>query len=88
MRLKGLLLIFIWGAFSAYYIYTPVPEDIEERWKLMLTDCFFRTLSHLVGKQTCCAMGTARGLLGTSVEHCVFVWFCIVLSVICHGKID
>ncbi|XP_076139080.1 arylacetamide deacetylase [Alosa pseudoharengus] len=47
MRLKGLFFIFIWGALTAYYIYTPVPEDIDERWKLMITDCFFRTLSHL-----------------------------------------
>ncbi|XP_012988909.3 arylacetamide deacetylase isoform X1 [Esox lucius] len=35
------------GAFTAYYVYQPIPDQIEERWKLMLTDCFFRTLSHL-----------------------------------------
>ncbi|XP_026998429.1 arylacetamide deacetylase isoform X1 [Tachysurus fulvidraco] len=34
-------------ALTAYYIYTPVPDNIEQRWKLMITDCFFRSLSHL-----------------------------------------
>ncbi|KAK2868720.1 hypothetical protein Q7C36_000591 [Tachysurus vachellii] len=34
-------------ALTAYYIYTPVPDNIEQKWKLMITDCFFRSLSHL-----------------------------------------
>ena len=51
MRLKGLFLLLSLGAFTAYYIYEPIPEDIEERWKLMLTNCLFRSLSHLVRTQ-------------------------------------
>ncbi|XP_062329918.1 LOW QUALITY PROTEIN: arylacetamide deacetylase [Osmerus eperlanus] len=47
MRLKGLFVLLSFGAFTAYYIYEPIPEDIEERWKLMLTNCLFRSLSHL-----------------------------------------
>ncbi|KAM6960474.1 arylacetamide deacetylase [Aplochiton taeniatus] len=47
MRSKGIFLLIILGALSSYYIYEPIPEDIEERWKLMLTNCFFRSLSHL-----------------------------------------
>ncbi|CAB1349317.1 unnamed protein product [Coregonus sp. 'balchen'] len=47
MRLKGIFLLLSLGAFTAYYVYQPIPDAIEERWKLMLTDCFFRTLSHL-----------------------------------------
>ncbi|XP_064418267.1 arylacetamide deacetylase isoform X3 [Latimeria chalumnae] len=31
----------------AYYIYTPIPEQIEQRWKLMVTDAFFRSLGRL-----------------------------------------
>ena len=48
MRSKGVILFLVLGAFTAYYVYSPIPDDIEERWKLMLTDCFFRSLSNLV----------------------------------------
>ncbi|XP_066508496.1 arylacetamide deacetylase-like [Hoplias malabaricus] len=47
MRSKAVILFLVLGAFTAYYVYSPIPDDIEERWKLMLTDCFFRSLSHL-----------------------------------------
>ncbi|XP_024263471.1 arylacetamide deacetylase [Oncorhynchus tshawytscha] len=47
MRLKGIFLLLSLGAFTSYYVYQPIPDEIEERWKLMLTDCFFRSLSHL-----------------------------------------
>ncbi|KAI4881458.1 hypothetical protein NFI96_030331 [Prochilodus magdalenae] len=47
MRSKGVILFLVLGAFTAYYVYSPIPDDIEERWKLMLTDCFFRSLSNL-----------------------------------------
>ncbi|KAK3513599.1 hypothetical protein QTP70_026033 [Hemibagrus guttatus] len=47
MRSIGALFLLSACALTAYYIYTPVPENIEQRWKLMITDCFFRTLSHL-----------------------------------------
>lgn len=48
MRLKGIVSLIVLGSISAYYIYEPIPEDIDERWKLMLTNSFFRGLSHLV----------------------------------------
>ncbi|XP_074536133.1 arylacetamide deacetylase [Halichoeres trimaculatus] len=47
MKLGSIILFFAVCSFTAYYIYEPIPEDIDERWKLMLTDCFFRSLSHL-----------------------------------------
>ncbi|XP_061829073.1 arylacetamide deacetylase [Nerophis lumbriciformis] len=47
MRLGSIILSAALCAFTAYYVYEPIPEDIEERWKLMLTDAFFRSLSHL-----------------------------------------
>ncbi|KAM7376144.1 hypothetical protein PAMP_005889 [Pampus punctatissimus] len=31
----------------AYYIYIPLPDDIQEPWKLMLMDAGFRTVVHL-----------------------------------------
>ncbi|XP_066477994.1 arylacetamide deacetylase [Tiliqua scincoides] len=31
----------------AYYVYSPLPENVEERWKLMLINVGFRTLQHV-----------------------------------------
>ncbi|CAJ1065316.1 arylacetamide deacetylase isoform X1 [Xyrichtys novacula] len=47
MKLGSIILFVAVCSFTAYYIYEPIPEEIEERWKLMLTNSFFRTLSHL-----------------------------------------
>ncbi|XP_023262214.1 arylacetamide deacetylase-like [Seriola lalandi dorsalis] len=47
MRLVSIILFVALCSFTAYYIYEPIPEEIEERWKLMLTNSFFRSLSHL-----------------------------------------
>ncbi|XP_029027977.1 arylacetamide deacetylase [Betta splendens] len=47
MRLGSIILFAALCSFTAYYIYEPIPEEIEERWKLMLTNSFFRSLSHL-----------------------------------------
>ncbi|KAF5896995.1 arylacetamide deacetylase-like, partial [Clarias magur] len=47
MRSAGALVLVSVCALTAYYIYSPVPDNIEQRWKLMITDCFFRSLSHL-----------------------------------------
>ncbi|XP_006034098.1 arylacetamide deacetylase [Alligator sinensis] len=33
----------------AYYVYTPLPENIEERWKLMLISAGFRSVGHMAG---------------------------------------
>lgn len=48
MRLGSIILFVAFCSFTAYYVYEPIPEEIEERWKLMLTNSFFRSLSHLV----------------------------------------
>ncbi|CAB1446433.1 unnamed protein product [Pleuronectes platessa] len=47
MRLGSIILFVALCSLTAYYIYEPIPEEIEEKWKLMLTNCFFRSLSHL-----------------------------------------
>ncbi|XP_060929644.1 arylacetamide deacetylase [Limanda limanda] len=47
MRLGSIIVFVALCSFTAYYIYEPIPEEIEEKWKLMLTNCFFRSLSHL-----------------------------------------
>uniref|UniRef100_A0A663MBN4 Arylacetamide deacetylase n=1 Tax=Athene cunicularia TaxID=194338 RepID=A0A663MBN4_ATHCN len=43
-----LLWLFLTSALLAYYIYTPIPEDIGEPWKVMLLSAGFRTMGHLV----------------------------------------
>lgn len=50
MRLGNIILFVAFCSFTAYYVYEPLPEEIEEKWKLMLTNCFFKTLSHMVRK--------------------------------------
>ncbi|NWH18195.1 AAAD deacetylase, partial [Grus americana] len=42
-----LLCLFLASALAAYYIYTPLPEDIEEPWKVMLITAGFRAVGHL-----------------------------------------
>ncbi|NXO55887.1 AAAD deacetylase, partial [Aramus guarauna] len=42
-----LLCLFLASALAAYYIYTPIPEDLEEPWKVMLIAAGFRALGHL-----------------------------------------
>ncbi|NXK48463.1 AAAD deacetylase, partial [Chauna torquata] len=42
-----LLCFCITCALVAYYIYTPIPENIEEPWKLMLVTAVFRTVGHV-----------------------------------------
>lgn len=62
MRLGSVILFVAVCSFTAYYIYEPIPEEIEERWKLMLTNSFFRSLSHLVRKH-CILCPATLGLL-------------------------
>ncbi|TRY58332.1 hypothetical protein DNTS_031776 [Danionella cerebrum] len=47
MRSRGVFTLVLFGALTAYLLYSPIPSNIEERWKLMLTDSFFKSLSHL-----------------------------------------
>lgn len=47
MRLGSIVVFVALCSLTAYYIYEPIPEEIDERWKLMLTNSFFRSLSHL-----------------------------------------
>nr|XP_005023727.3 arylacetamide deacetylase isoform X1 [Anas platyrhynchos] len=35
------------SALVSYYIYTPIPENIEEGWKVMLVTSLFRTVGHV-----------------------------------------
>ncbi|NWW53564.1 AAAD deacetylase, partial [Pedionomus torquatus] len=42
-----LLCLLLASVLVAYYIYSPIPEDIEEPWKVMLIEASFRTLGHL-----------------------------------------
>ncbi|NWQ90004.1 AAAD deacetylase, partial [Burhinus bistriatus] len=42
-----LLCLCLASALVAYYIYTPIPKDIEEPWKVMLITASFRAVGHL-----------------------------------------
>ncbi|NXF53095.1 AAAD deacetylase, partial [Oceanites oceanicus] len=42
-----LLCLCLASALVAYYVYTPMPEDLEEPWKVMLIAAAFRTIGHL-----------------------------------------
>lgn len=35
----------------AYYVYIPLPDAIQEPWKLMMLDAGFRTTMHLVREE-------------------------------------
>ncbi|XP_058489093.1 arylacetamide deacetylase isoform X1 [Solea solea] len=47
MRLRGIVVFVALCAFSAYYIYEPIPDAVEEKWSLMFLCCGFKTLSHV-----------------------------------------
>ncbi|XP_033832965.1 arylacetamide deacetylase [Periophthalmus magnuspinnatus] len=47
MKWRSIILFVSVCSFSAYYIYEPLPEQMEQKWKIMLTNSFFRTLSHV-----------------------------------------
>ncbi|KAM3930455.1 arylacetamide deacetylase-like [Leptodactylus fuscus] len=42
-----LLCFVLLSVLVAYYIYKPLPDNIEEKWKVMLMDAAFRSLAHL-----------------------------------------
>ncbi|NXW07626.1 AAAD deacetylase, partial [Fregetta grallaria] len=42
-----LLCLCLASALVAYYVYSPMPEDFEEPWKVMLITAAFRTIGHL-----------------------------------------
>ncbi|KAM6326673.1 arylacetamide deacetylase-like [Podargus strigoides] len=44
-----LLCLVLASALTAYYLYTPIPEDLEEPWKVMFIASTFRALGHLAG---------------------------------------
>ncbi|KAG7238019.1 hypothetical protein INR49_031373 [Caranx melampygus] len=47
MRLKPVVLTVLLTVAVAYYVYIPIPDAIEEPWKLMMLDAGFRTTMHL-----------------------------------------
>ncbi|XP_056420949.1 arylacetamide deacetylase isoform X1 [Hyla sarda] len=46
MASKSLCFVLL-SVLVAYYIYKPLPDNIEEKWKVMLMDATFRSLGHL-----------------------------------------
>jgi len=58
-----LLWLFLASALVAYYIYSPMPEDFDEPWKVMLISASFRTTGHLVSLGLGCVRGWPGGEL-------------------------
>lgn len=48
MRLKTVCVTVLLAAALSYYIYTPLPDAIQEPWKLMAVDAAFRTGRNIV----------------------------------------
>lgn len=48
MRTRPVLVTLLLTAALAYYIYTPLPDAIQEPWRLMVLDTISRTVMHLV----------------------------------------
>ncbi|XP_063772147.1 arylacetamide deacetylase [Pseudophryne corroboree] len=47
MGAKLLLGFVLVSALTAYYIYIPLPDNVEEKWKVMMMDASFRSLGHV-----------------------------------------
>lgn len=48
MRTRAVFVTVLLTAALAYYVYTPLPDAIEEPWRLMALDAALRTTMHLV----------------------------------------
>lgn len=48
MRPLVLLITLLLAAALAYYIYVPLPDSVQEPWKLMFLDAVIRTIMHVV----------------------------------------
>uniref|UniRef100_A0A8C6V078 Uncharacterized protein n=1 Tax=Neogobius melanostomus TaxID=47308 RepID=A0A8C6V078_9GOBI len=46
MRQFPLIITLLLTVSLAYYIYTPLPDALQEQWKLMLLDASFRTITY------------------------------------------
>lgn len=46
------VLVILVALFVSYYLDTPVPEEIQEKWKVKVIDASMRTYKHLV-RVTC-----------------------------------
>ena len=80
-----LLCLFLASALVAYYIYTPIPEDFEERWKVMLVTASFRAVGHLVSLVLGLVRGWpggesygAEGVLGASMANRDMAIICVI----------
>uniref|UniRef100_A0A1A7XU20 Neutral cholesterol ester hydrolase 1 n=1 Tax=Iconisemion striatum TaxID=60296 RepID=A0A1A7XU20_9TELE len=83
MGLKGLVVSVLLAVSVAYYVYTPLPDAIQEPWKLMMVDAGFRTAMHLASLKHRLGLdhyitsvrhsiegfeSTAKGLLGSEAS--------------------
>lgn len=53
MRLLPVVVTMLLTVAVAYYVHIPLPDAIQEPWKLMMLDAVFRTAMHLVRERRC-----------------------------------
>lgn len=56
MGVRALLVTALLTAAVGYYLYTPLPDAIQEPWKLLAVDATLRTMMHLVRNDRCCLL--------------------------------
>ncbi|XP_043926474.1 arylacetamide deacetylase-like [Protopterus annectens] len=47
MKAKTILIVLIVTGLTAYYIYTPVPDPVQQKWKVMLVNAFYRSVQNV-----------------------------------------
>lgn len=68
MRLLPAVVTVLLSVVVAYYVYIPLPDAIQEPWKLMMLDAGFRTATHLV-REEMFSWGIISGTCAVSGLH-------------------
>lgn len=79
MRTLPVVVTVLLTAALAYYIYVPLPDAIQEQWRLMTLDAALRTTMHLVSfrwaqVEFCSRCSTTQ--LITQMHNLACSWFC------------
>ena len=45
---RSVILVIVIGLFTSWYLDTPLPDDMQEKWKVRIIDAGMRTYGHLV----------------------------------------
>lgn len=70
MKLLPVLVTLVLTLALAYYVYTPVPDAIQEPWKLMAVHTMLRTTRHLVRHSIPFENGAMSETVGCTLQVC------------------